>query len=148
MFGLAAAPEIAIAVPRVMPPPYFSVDRYPTRLLPECKGVTVNGAALRSCQASCACGETIFRAMLMTCSGRHPSGSVVGPPSPCLYHSDDITGLSLGSNPVNGSGRRSSYRHAPRNARVRRLRYRACRENQLMFTNGVRIADPRLAATR
>ena len=62
MFGLAAAPEIASAVPSVMP-----FDRRihrsagnraiarsyrSTSAVPQCSGVAVNGSALRSCQAS------------------------------------------------------------------------------------------------
>src|ERR1700722_20084926 len=56
MFGLTAAPEIAIAVPSVMPPAFFpaysQLGRKPLSALPQCRGLTVNGSALRSCQAS------------------------------------------------------------------------------------------------
>ena len=52
MFGLAAAPEMATAVPSVMPPPYSDERRYPSDELPQCGAVMVNDSALRCCQAS------------------------------------------------------------------------------------------------
>src|SRR5262245_66106764 len=104
MFGLAAAPEIAIAVPSVMPwrSPYCSLGRYAPlgwcaawlaalplsliasladpaiavsdeMLVPQCSGLTVNGAALRSCHAS-RFDETMLRVMLMIWNGRQSLG--------------------------------------------------------------------------
>lgn len=65
MFGLTAAPEMAIAVPSVRPPwpPYSRLIRNPLSALPQCNGLTVKGSALRSCQASRFVSTTL-RAML------------------------------------------------------------------------------------
>src|ERR1700736_5519368 len=53
MLGLAAAPEVLIAVPTVMPPrPPYSFDlRYPSDQLPQNSGVMENDSALRCCHA-------------------------------------------------------------------------------------------------
>ena len=69
MFGLTAAPEIAIAVPSEMPSspglPYSSVLRYPRLAHPQNCGVTVNDSALRCCHASLLVAAR-FSVMLMT----------------------------------------------------------------------------------
>src|SRR3954451_6710301 len=99
MFGLAAAPEMATAVPSEMPPdrsPYVPVTRYFLHAVPLCSAVTVNGSALRSCHASFF-EETMFNAMLTTWNGRQePScGWTEG-------HRLAIRTLSLSSKPVKG----------------------------------------------
>src|ERR1700756_844411 len=73
MFGLAAAPEIATAVPIVIPPgpPYKRLSRYPRVGFPdpEWSGVTENASPFRSCQAS-SFPATRFRVVLMMWNGR------------------------------------------------------------------------------
>src|SRR4051794_18442071 len=122
MFGLAAAPEIAMAVPSVIPEGYFGSGFVPaayselglnaTQPLPEWSGLTVKGSAFRSCQES-RFEETMLSAMFTMWNGRHPSacGLLAG-------HSSCMVMLSLVSKPVKVSYRRSC-REAPRNARVR-----------------------------
>src|SRR5690348_5959612 len=122
MLGLAAAPEIANAVPSEMPvrPPYRSLRRYALQALPECSGLTVKDSALRSCHDRCLV-DTMLSAMLMTWNGRQcvifgqlPSGCRRG-------HNDHMGGLSSSSKPLNASGLRLA-RDEPRKPRTRRLR--------------------------
>ena len=54
-----------------------------------------------------------------------------------------ICTLSRGSKPVNGLGRRSPRRDAPRNVRTMRMRYAACSENLLRL---IKVARPPAAA--
>src|SRR5580704_2604657 len=122
MLGLAAAPEIAIAVPSERPlrPPYSSLRRKALQALPACSALAVKDSALRSCHDRW-CVETMLSAMLTTWNGRQ-SASFGQLPSWCRRgHSDDITGLSSSSKPLNASGLRLG-RDEPRKARTSRLR--------------------------
>src|SRR5713101_970600 len=97
MLGLTAAPDIAIAVPSEIFAPYWSEERYapqgrvsgPALPVPQCRALTVNGAALRSCHASFS-PATRFSVRLITWNGCHrlpPGGG----------QSSHILGSSFGS---------------------------------------------------
>ena len=120
MDGLAAAPDMATAVPRVIPPPYSEEGRKPTLVLPQCKGVTVNDAALRCCQAR-RLPATRLSVRLTTWKGRF------------LMFNAAIFMLSLSAKPVNWLAFRSWF-EAPKYARIKRSRYIPWSENLLMFT--------------
>src|SRR5690242_4249903 len=98
MFGLAAAPEMVIAVPSEMLLAYSALGRYPSFALPECSGVAVKERALRSCHAR-SWPPTRFRAILTTCNG--------------LEGKSVILTLSSESKPVNGFALRCVF-DAPR----------------------------------
>src|ERR1700720_4625930 len=120
MLGLAAGPGSAPAVPSEIPfsPPYSAVRRKALHALPECRALTVNDSALRSCHDRRRV-ETMLSAMLMTWKGRHSAGTRAGhlPSGPRVGQSVDIGGLSSGSKPENPSGLRFG-REAPRKART------------------------------
>ena len=89
MFGLAAAPEIAIAVPSDMPAALVAAvlrcragSRACSRPMPQCSGVAVNDSALRSCHAS-RFELTTLSAMLTTWNGCQPR-PVLGGQSWCM----------------------------------------------------------------
>src|SRR5690242_20725829 len=108
MLGLAAAPEIVMAVPRVKGVliffilgrlPYSDDNRYTRRLLPVWRRVEVNDSALRCCHARFL-PETRFSVAFTTCRGAKGS-------------SEHIGRLSCSSNPVNQCGSRLGF-DAPR----------------------------------
>src|SRR5579859_2207 len=68
MLGLAAAPEIVIAVPSEISPPYSVEGRYPRSHDPQCSGVMVNDSALLCCHARRR-PATRLRVTLMTWNG-------------------------------------------------------------------------------
>src|ERR1041384_4811431 len=138
MFGSAAAPEMAMAVPSDTPlgPPYLSLGRYAPlelrvakastarsaaaverlwlwrstaprdlTLVPQCKGLTVNGAALRSCHARWL-DDTMLSVRLRIWNGCQSPGQRLGPCAPGFGQSLCIGGSSFGSNPVKESGLR------------------------------------------
>src|SRR6476661_3473431 len=74
-------------------------------LVPQCRGLTVNGAALRSCQARCL-DDTMLSVRLRMWKGRHSPGQLRDPRGPGFGQSLCIGGSSLGSKPVNESGLR------------------------------------------
>src|SRR5262249_35930855 len=121
MLGLAAAPEIAMAVPSEMPvlPAYSSLRRYALQAVPECSGLTVKDSALRSCHDR-GWVETTFSAMLMTWNGRHRFGARGTARRP-RGHSDDIGGWSSSWRPLTASGW-GLGRDEPMKARTSRLR--------------------------
>src|SRR6267142_2150615 len=88
MLGLAAAPEMVMAVPRETPSPYFAALRYPSSSLPACSAEIVNDRAFRCCQSS-RFPATRFRATLTTWKGRRP-----------VFRSH-MRRLSFSENPVN-----------------------------------------------
>src|SRR6516164_11593351 len=102
MFGLTAAPEIAIAVPREMPPgpAYSELGRKPLKALPQCLGLTVKGSAFRSCQAN-RLDSTTLSDMLIT--WKRPR---VFPPPLVAFggHTVWTRILSFASKPVKRSG--------------------------------------------
>src|SRR5437868_193343 len=116
MLGLAAAPEIATAVPSEMPwywSPYCALDLYRLHALPLCSGDIVNDSALRSCHAIFLV-DTMLSAALTTWNGCQPSVRFTG-------QSRCIDELSFSSKPVNGSGVLVGF-DAPRKPRTSRLR--------------------------
>ena len=127
-------------MPREIPsdpdPAYWAVATYwPDFCLrwaaPQCSGVRVNGAALRSAHSACR-GALRFSVALIT-GNRHGvfrfgANALIG-------------GLSLGSNPVNGSAWRWASpglglagfgRAGPTKARTSRSRYMPCIEKRLV----------------
>src|SRR6516225_7037039 len=101
MFGLTAAPEIAIAVPSEMPPfpgsPYSFVFRYPRVAHPQNCGVITNDSAFRCCHARFAVAAR-FNAAFITRNGRQSLSSGAR-----LSHRWYILKLSFGSKSVNAS---------------------------------------------
>src|SRR4029079_5162920 len=128
-----------MAVPSEMPSPYTSLLRKPVIELPQCSGLTVNDAALRSCHSRCSREDVTLSAMLTIWNGRQlrwladPLSLISSPLQAWrLGHKVCMGGLSSGAKFVNGLGRRFGF-DAPRKVRISRFRYSACMEKRLML---------------